>query len=347
MFIFLLSMPCSFEFPIPFSDEDIERIQKHFDPDNYDPEKEGKVERNKNRIWAAPVRDILVPKYQTEVSILKALLQRTPRVALVLVGNDPASGSYVTNLEKILAKCGIDRRVFEIAEREGQAKLNRVLEEIAAPNSQYSGVICQLPLPNGFSEYEMRKGIDEERDIDGLNPNNLLKFIDGEAPLLPATVGGVAMAIHTYGIPLSDGDKDREIAVLGYGKLVGQPVSTFLGRVHNLSFRLVNEDAPGMPDKLRECDIIISGTGKVNVYDERIINPQRKQVLLDIDFGVTEDGMFLGGFTERAHQLAYMSMRNPGGSGLFTQLYAIHNILTLAGRQARKIDESFALYQEQ
>lgn len=333
----------SFMPPIPLSVEEIAQIREHFDPENY--RSTDGENANENRIWAKPVRKILVPRYQSEVERMANILQQLPQVALVLVGDDPASHSYVTNLEKILAKCGIGREVFEIAEREGQTKLNKVLEEIAAPNSQYNGVICQLPLPNGFSEYEMRKGIDEERDIDGLNPNNLLKFIDGKAPLLPATVGGIAMAIHAYGIPLSDGGKDREIAVLGYGKLVGQPVSTFLGRVHNLSFRLVNEDASGMPDKLRECDIIISGTGKVEVYDERIINPQRKQVLLDIDFGIADDGRFLGGFTETAHRLAYASMRNPGGSGLFTQLFAVHNILTLVERKARKIDGKFKLYQ--
>ena len=70
------------------------------------------------------------------------------------------------------------------------------------------------------------------------------------------------------------------------------------------------------------------------------------QVLFDIDFGVADDGRFLGGFTETAHRLAYASMRNPGGSGLFTQLFAVHNILTLVERKARKIDGKFKLYQD-
>ena len=337
-------MQGSFKFPIPFSDRDIERIQEHFNPDNYDPEKEDKVERNKNRIWAVPVRKILVRKYQTEVFRLEALLQRTPRVALVLVGNDLASISYVANLEKILKTCGIGRKVFEISEHQGQTRLNSVLEEIASGDN-YAGVITQLPLPSCFDEYEMRKRISEEKDIDGLNPINLMKFIDGKAPLLPATVGGIAMAIHTHDISLSNEDEDKEIVILGQGKLVGTPLTIFFTKVYEKTVCSANENTSGMPDRLEECDIIICGTGQVEVYDEKIINPERKQVLLDVDFGI-RDKKFLGGFTERAHQLAYMSMRNPGGSGLFTQLYAIHNILILAARQARKRDESFTLYQE-
>lgn len=332
-----------FKPPIPFSPEELAAIRLHFKPDDYNPDSDSEDERNKNRIWAAPVRDVLIPKFTGEVSRIQNALNSSPSVALVLVGNDPGSRSYVTNLEKLLGKCGIERKVFEIKEREGQEGLDNALEEIGR-DTGITGVICQLPLPSGFDEYEMRERIPAEKDIDVLNPGNAMKFIGGIAPLLPATVGGVAMALQTYGISLTHGGHGKEIAILGQGALVGTPLNIFFTRVCGGTVYSANENTSEIIEKLRNCDIIVSGTRRINLYDERIINPERKQALLDIDFGY-ENRVFYGGFTAEAHRLAYASMRNPGGSGLFTQLAAVHNILTLCERKVKKVTgREFELY---
>ena len=343
---------------LKFTDEEIGYIRKDFDPeayrqiDNWDdmPKEEAKQKRLLNKIRAKPVKDVLMKKYRGAVLALETTLNEPIMSAVIMVGNDPASQIYTEYMIKICYESGIQPIVFRLREEDGQTQLLRLLDFVNKTQGIH-GIILQNPLPSGdpadpFDRLEAFTLLPEFKDIDCANVANVARFHMSGNPdiLLPATQGGLILAMELYGIPTrKPNGKTIDVGMVGQGRLVGRPTSMVLMDRYMVTPELFNVDSDRVTERLHEKDLIITATGQPQFLGCEIINPDRKQWLLDM--GIHQIGdKNCGDFKPELNDAAYAIMKTPGGAGSFTTFYLIHNMLLSAARRAREKDPEFDLY---
>ncbi len=178
-----------------------------------------------------------------------------PGLAVVLVGNDPASRGYVRSKQKACARTGIDSRLVEMpADSTQQA----VLDEIAALNSSGSvdAILCQLPLPYGISPAEVASAVDPDKDVDGFHPLNVGRLWRGEDCLLPCTPAGIMRLLSEYGVKPSG----RRAVVLGRSTIVGKPMAALL-LAADATVTVAHSRTPDLQSLCRSADILVSAAG--------------------------------------------------------------------------------------
>jgi methylenetetrahydrofolate dehydrogenase (NADP+)/methenyltetrahydrofolate cyclohydrolase len=259
-----------------------------------------------------------------------------PHVAAILVGDDPASQTYVSAKEKACQEVGFSSSVYRYPDTISEARLLEAVEFLNN-DPQISGFIVQLPLPAGINEHKIIERINPSKDIDGFHPVNIGKMVLGQPCFLPATPMGIITLLERYGIETMG----KHCVVLGRSHIVGTPVSILLSRkapVGNATVTICHSHSKDIASIASTADILIVALGRLGYVTYDMV----KKDAVVIDVGVhriptleTKSGFKLAGdvrYDEVAGKCSYITPV-PGGVGPMTIVSLLQNTLKAARKE--------------
>ncbi len=255
-----------------------------------------------------------------------AKLDKKPGLATVLVGDDPASQSYVKMKHRDCEQLGITSIRKDLPADVSQEELLAVIEELNE-DPDCTGYIVQLPLPKHLDENAVLAAIDPDKDADGLHPVNLGKLVLGEPAPLPCTPNGAIHLLRRFGVEL-DGAK---VVVIGRGVTVGRPIGLILTRrSENATVTLCHTGTKDLAAETRAADVIIAAAGKPHMLTADMVKPGAAV----LDVGVSRvDGKLAGDVHPDVWDVAGHVSPNPGGVGPLTRAFLVHNVVERAEKQ--------------
>lgn len=260
---------------------------------------------------------------------VKALKDKgiTPGLATVLVGENPASQSYVKMKHKDCEKIGINSIRKDLPEDITQEELFAVIDELNE-DPACTGYIVQLPIPKHLDENAVLARINPDKDVDGLHPVNLGKLVLNEPAPLPCTPNGCIHLLRRFDIPLAG----AKVAVIGRGVTVGRPIGLMLTRrSENCTVTLCHTGTKDLAAETRQADIVIAASGQPHMLTPDMI----KEGAALLDVGVSrKDGKLLGDVHPDCWEKAGAISPNPGGVGPLTRAFLVRNVVETAERQA-------------
>ena len=254
---------------------------------------------------------------------------RAPCLAVVLVGEDPASKVYVRSKEKACADVGIRAVTHVLPASIAQEELEALLASLSA-DDEVDGILLQLPLPAGLDARSCIEAISPEKDVDGLTAVNQGRIALDIPGLRPCTPAGVLALLERNGISLCG----KKVVVIGRSILVGRPLSIMLGgRGCNATVTLCHSQTPDIAAVCREADILIAAVGRPGFVTADMVKPGA--VVVDVGINRREDGSLCGDVDfENVALLASAVTPVPGGVGPMTIAQLLVN--TVAAWRARR-----------
>ena len=258
-----------------------------------------------------------------------ALVARTgipPGLATVLVGNDPASATYVQSKRKACAEVGIRSFPHELPADTGEAALLTLIHALNA-RTDVHGILVQLPLPAPLSTQRVIEAIAPEKDVDGLHPINQGKLLQGLPGLRPCTPLGVMHLIEQTGVPMAG----AQAVVVGRSNLVGKPVAVLLLERH-ATVTLCHSRTRSLADEVGRAEILVVAAGRPGLVRGDWVRPG--SVVIDVGINRTAEGKLVGDvdFASAAERAAYITPV-PGGVGPMTVAMLLHNTVLAAEAQ--------------
>lgn len=255
----------------------------------------------------------------------------TPCLAVVLVGENPASVSYVTGKRKALAEAGMADRSEVLPESTTEADLLALIEKLNRDDTVH-GILVQLPLPKHINEDKIIMAISPEKDVDGFHPVNVGNLVIGKKAFLPCTPHGIIVLLERMGIETSG----KHAVVIGRSNIVGKPVSLLLARKEtNCTVTICHTGTKNMAEITRQADILIAASGHPHTVTADMI----KEGAVVIDVGVNripdstkKSGFRLIGdcdFDDLKEKASYITPV-PGGVGPMTIAMLMYNTLEAA-----------------
>lgn len=258
---------------------------------------------------------------------LKAKLDKMakkPTLAVILVGENPASQIYVRNKKKTAEKLGINSISIEYP---SEITENELLEKIDELNDDenVTAILVQLPLPAHIDKNKVIDKILPQKDVDGLTPYNLGKLFSGEEPYVyPCTPKGILLLLDEYGIDL----EGKHVVVVGRSNLVGKPVAQLLLK-RNATVTMCHSHTKNLANITKTADIVVSAVGK-NVIGEKML--KSNCVVVDVGIFKDENGKISGDVDfENVSKIAAYISPVPGGVGPMTIASLMLNTVELAG----------------
>ncbi|MBR9468069.1 bifunctional methylenetetrahydrofolate dehydrogenase/methenyltetrahydrofolate cyclohydrolase FolD [Staphylococcus aureus] len=254
----------------------------------------------------------------------------TPKLSVILVGNDGASQSYVRSKKKAAEKVGM---ISEIVHLEETATEEEVLNELNRLNNDdsVSGILVQVPLPKQVSEQKILEAINPEKDVDGFHPINIGKLYIDEQTFVPCTPLGIMEILKHADIDL----EAKNAVVIGRSHIVGQPVSKLLLQ-KNASVTILHSRSKDMASYLKDADVIVSAVGKPSLVTKDVV--KEGAVIIDVGNTPDENGKLKGDVDyDAVKEIAGAITPVPGGVGPLTITMVLNNTL-LAEKMRRGID---------
>ena len=254
----------------------------------------------------------------------------TPKLSVILVGNNGASLSYVKSKKKAAEKIGM---ISEIVHLEETATEEEVLNELERLNNDdsVSGILVQVPLPSQVSEQKVLEAINPEKDVDGFHPQNIGKLYIDEQTFVPCTPLGIMELLKNADIDL-DG---KDAVVIGRSHIVGQPVSKLLIQ-QNATVTILHSHSKDMSKYLKEADVIVSAVGKPGLVTKEDV--KEGAVVIDVGNTPDENGKLKGDVEyEDVKEVAGAITPVPGGVGPMTITMVLNNTL-LAEKMRRGLE---------
>ncbi|MWV45033.1 bifunctional methylenetetrahydrofolate dehydrogenase/methenyltetrahydrofolate cyclohydrolase FolD [Paenibacillus sp. HJL G12] len=248
-----------------------------------------------------------------------------PGLAVVLVGEDPASHVYVRNKEKACHDLGYYSEVHRLPADTSQADLLALVDKLNHQDS-IDGILVQLPLPKHIDEKAVINAIAVDKDVDGFHPVNVGNLVIGDDSLLPCTPAGVIELIKRAGISLSG----KHAVVIGRSNIVGKPVSLLLQR-ENATVTMCHSRTANMAEIARQADVLVVAIGRANFIDASYVKPGA--VVIDVGMNRLENGKLAGDVDfESVKEVSGPITPVPGGVGPMTITMLMQNTLTAAKR---------------
>lgn len=260
----------------------------------------------------------------------------TPCLAVVLVGENPASVSYVTGKRKALAEAGMLDKSVELPESTSEEELLSLIEKLNKDDSVH-GILVQLPLPKHINEDKVIMEISPEKDVDGFHPVNVGNLVIGKKAFLPCTPHGIIVLLQKMGIETSG----KHAVVIGRSNIVGKPVALLLARREtNCTVTICHTGTKNLAEFTRQADIIIAASGHPHTVTADMV----KDGAVVIDVGVNripdatkKKGYRLIGdcdFDTIKEKASYITPV-PGGVGPMTIAMLMYNTLEAAENKAK------------
>jgi len=264
-------------------------------------------------------------RVKAEVENIKETKGKVPGLAVIIVGEDPASQVYVRNKELACEAVGFYSRKIEMPESTTQEELLEVVERLNEDKS-INGILCQLPLPKHLDETAVINAISYEKDVDAFHPVNVGKIMIGDFDFLPCTPAGVMEMLRYEGIEIAG----KHAVVIGRSNIVGKPMSMLL--LHsNATVTICHSKTENLKGICREADILVAAVGRANFVTADMV----KDGAVVIDVGMNRfEGKLCGdvAFCEVEPKASAITPV-PGGVGPMTIATLMQNTLTAFKRQ--------------
>ena len=260
---------------------------------------------------------------RAETEDFKARTGVTPGLAVILVGDDPASKIYVGNKKKACIEAGFNSFEHILPESTTQEELIRLVESLNDDPSVH-GILCQLPLPKHLSSRDVIAAISPKKDVDAFHPQNVGKIMIGDYDFLPCTPAGVMELIHSAGISV----EGKRCTVVGRSDIVGKPMAMLL--LHeNGTVTVCHSRTRNLADECRSADILVAAVGKAKLITGDMI--KEGAVVIDVGMNRDENGKLCGDvdFATAEPKASYITPV-PGGVGPMTVAMLMKNTLTAA-----------------
>lgn len=263
---------------------------------------------------------ILASKIKQEVKQEIKQLGIKPYFAIVQIGNNPASNTYVRNKMKDCDECGIESYLYHYGKGISQHALEVFLEELSI-SKDFHAVMLQLPIPNHLDMQEAINEINFKKDVDGLTTINNGLLATGQNGFIPCTAAGCMEMIRSTGIDIAG----KNAVVIGRSNIVGKPVAMQLLK-ENATVTICHSHTIRLKEICQKADILIVAVGKKNFVTADMIKPGA--VVIDVGINVQENGKLCGDvdFNEAKEVAGYITPV-PGGVGLMTRAMLMKNIL--------------------
>lgn len=241
-----------------------------------------------------------------------------PGLAVIIVGEDPASQVYVRNKVKACAELGIRSYSYELPKESTQADLETLLDKLAL-DEQVDGILLQLPLPKHLDAESASKHIPFEKDVDGFSAQNLGLLMQNKADVVACTPLGVMKLLESEGIELSG----KHAVVLGRSETVGKPMAMLLLNA-NATVTVCHSKTKNIKEICSEADILISAVGKVDFVTEDMVKDGA--VVIDVGINRDKNGKLCGDVDfEAVKEKASYITPVPGGVGPMTITMLMYN----------------------
>ncbi len=263
---------------------------------------------------------------RNEVAEYKAHTGITPGLAVIVVGDDPASAVYVRNKHKACLDVGIESYQIEYPLGVSEEELLAKIDQLNA-DPKVSGILVQLPLPKSINEARVIERIDPRKDVDAFHPINVGRITIGNYNLLPCTPAGIIALMDYYGVEISG----KRCVVIGRSNIVGKPIALLLTERHG-TVTLCHSRTKNLSDICREADIIVVAIGKAEFLGADMIKDGA--VVIDVGINRLGNGKLVGdvAFSEVSEK-ASMITPVPGGVGPMTITMLLKNTLLAAKSQ--------------
>ncbi|SFS93119.1 bifunctional methylenetetrahydrofolate dehydrogenase/methenyltetrahydrofolate cyclohydrolase FolD [Marininema halotolerans] len=247
----------------------------------------------------------------------------TPGLAVVLVGNDPASETYVRGKIRDCEEVGIHSELIRLPAESTEEELLAVVAQLNDEASIH-GILVQLPLPSHIPEERIIAAICPEKDVDCFHPMNVGRLATGLPTLLPCTPHGIIEMLKRTGIEIAG----KHAVVVGRSNIVGKPIS-FLLQQHHATVTMCHSRSGDLASYTREADILVAAVGKTRIITADMIKPGA--VVIDVGMNRDENGKLAGDvdFTEAKKVASYITPV-PGGVGPMTRAMLLVNACNAA-----------------
>lgn len=254
-----------------------------------------------------------------EVETLKNKTGKTPKLAVVLVGDDPASAIYVKNKKNACKFVGITSEVKVLDKSTTQTELESVLSTLNSDKT-VNGILLQLPLPNGLNERQALNCIAPQKDVDGLTTVNMGKLLTNEQGLTPCTPTGIMELFNEYNINL-DG---KHVVIINRSLLVGKPLEQML--LHkNATVTICHSHTKNIASLTKNADIIVTAVGKKNFLTKSMV--KKNATIIDVAIVRDENGICGDADFKMLVKKAEFITPVPGGVGPLTIAMLLKNTI--------------------
>ena len=255
-----------------------------------------------------------------------AALPRQPGLAVILVGDDPASAVYVRNKEKDCAQCGVRCLNHHLPAEATQQELLALVEDMNR-REDVDGILVQLPLPEGLDSRAVLEAIRPEKDVDAFHPENVGAIMIGDYRFLPCTPAGVMELIRSTGTDLTG----KRAVVLGRSNIVGKPMAMLL--LHeNATVTIAHSKTQNLAELTRQADVLVAAVGRPKFVTADMVKPGA--VVIDVGMDRDENGKLCGDVDfDGVSQVCGAITPVPGGVGPMTISMLLENTLTAAKLQ--------------
>ena len=252
-------------------------------------------------------------------------LPRKPGLAVILVGDNPASRVYVSGKDKDCTECGFISFEHKLPAETSREELLSLIERLNG-DEQVDGILVQLPLPGHLDEEEVLNAIHPDKDVDCFHPFNVGRLVIGDPVFLPCTPAGVMEMLKEYGIEVAG----KQCVVLGRSNIVGKPMGALLLQQSG-TVTTCHSRTPDLAKFTREADILVAAVGKVGLVTADMV--KEGAVVIDVAMNRNAEGKLCGDvvYDEVAEKASYITPV-PGGVGPMTRAMLMENLLTAARR---------------
>ncbi|WP_454969476.1 bifunctional methylenetetrahydrofolate dehydrogenase/methenyltetrahydrofolate cyclohydrolase FolD [Eubacterium sp.] len=247
----------------------------------------------------------------------------TPGLAVIIVGDDPASQVYVHNKEVACEACGFYSVKYALPAETTQEELNALVDKLNK-DDKINGILCQLPLPSHLDDKEVINRIDPLKDVDAFHPVNVGAIMIGDYNYLPCTPAGVMELIHSTGVDVSG----KKAVVIGRSNIVGKPMAMLL--LHeNATVEITHSRTRDLAEITKGADVLVAAIGKAKFVKADMVKDGA--VVIDVGMNRDENGKLCGDVDfENVKDKCSFITPVPGGVGPMTIAMLMKNTLTAA-----------------
>ncbi len=255
-------------------------------------------------------------------------LKCKPGIAFVLVGNDPASQTYVRSKRKKCEEVGFNSQKIELEQRVSQTELFRVIDQLNT-DPKIHGILVQMPLPSQLDQNAVIRRVRPEKDVDGFHPINMGRIVLGDlSGPIPCTPHGIIKILEKYDVKT----EGAEVVIVGRSNIVGKPLANLLMQKTNpgnATVTLAHSYSHDLPAICRRADILIAAIGKPRLITANMV--KEGAVVIDVGINRLDSGDLIGDVDyDNVHTKASLITPVPGGVGPMTIAMLLHNTLECA-----------------
>lgn len=262
---------------------------------------------------------------QVTINELKKANGIVPGLAVVIVGNNPASRAYVRMKDKACKALGMHSELHSLEDGVSESELLSLIDSLNNDNSIH-GILVQLPLPGHINEMRVLKRINHEKDVDGFHPINVGKLVVGEDTFIPCTPHGIIKLLEHEDIDI----EGKKAVVIGRSNIVGKPISMLLLQ-KNATVTICHSRTKNLKEVTKEADILIAAIGKPKFVTSDMVKP--RAVVIDVGINRVDDKIVGDVDFEGVKDLVGSMTPVPGGVGPMTIAMLIYNTVISAGRR--------------